>query len=84
MRARISSEPGLRIEARRSPGRLAFTHPIIELAVPARMRQSGGFGPMRTDVSARQYVYASADGVFLQACMEDHGECMLVLIGATP
>src|SRR5205814_9203211 len=25
-----------------------------------------------------------ADGVFLQARMEDHGECMLVLIGATP
>src|SRR6185503_19256561 len=24
------------------------------------------------------------DGVFLQARMEDHGECMLVLIGATP
>jgi putative transposase len=24
-----------------------------------------------------------ADGVFLQARMEDHGECMLVLIGAT-
>ncbi|MGY3034043.1 hypothetical protein ACVIIV_003213 [Bradyrhizobium sp. USDA 4354] len=27
---------------------------------------------------------AGADGVFLQARMEDHGECMLVLIGATP
>ncbi|MHC2274920.1 transposase-like protein [Bradyrhizobium diazoefficiens] len=25
-----------------------------------------------------------ADGVFLQARMEDHSECMLVLIGATP
>jgi hypothetical protein len=25
-----------------------------------------------------------AEGVFLQARMEDHGECMLVLIGATP
>ena len=30
------------------------------------------------------YVYVWADGVFLQARMEDHGECMLVLIGATP
>src|SRR5258706_9888883 len=28
--------------------------------------------------------YVWADGVFLQARMEDHGECMLVLIGATP
>src|SRR6187397_3374070 len=36
------------------------------------------------DLSARRYVYVWADGVFLQACMEDHGECMLVLIGATP
>jgi len=30
------------------------------------------------------YAYAWADGVYLQARMEDHGECMLVLIGATP
>jgi hypothetical protein len=29
-------------------------------------------------------VYVWADGVFLQARMEDHGECMPVLIGATP
>ena len=36
------------------------------------------------DLSARRYVYIWADGVFLQARMEDHGECMLVLIGATP
>jgi len=38
----------------------------------------------RRDLSARRYVYVWADGVFLQARMEDHGECMLVLIGATP
>jgi putative transposase len=36
------------------------------------------------DLSARRYVYVWADGVYLQARMEDHGECMLVLIGATP
>ena len=36
------------------------------------------------DLSTRRYVYAWADGVFVQARMEDHGECMLVLIGATP
>ena len=35
------------------------------------------------DLSVRRYVYVWADGVFLQARMEDHGECMLVLIGAT-
>src|ERR1700712_5367993 len=38
----------------------------------------------RRDLSARRYVYVWADGVFLQARMEDHGECMLVLIGAAP
>ena len=38
----------------------------------------------KRDLSARRYVYVWADGVYLQARMEDHGECMLVLIGATP
>ena len=38
----------------------------------------------KRDLSARRYVYVWADGVFLQARMEDHGECMLVLIGAAP
>jgi transposase-like protein len=28
-------------------------------------------------------VYVWADGVYLQARMEDNAECMLVLIGAT-
>jgi putative transposase len=36
------------------------------------------------DLSARRCVYVWADGVYLQARMEDHSECMLVLIGATP
>ena len=36
------------------------------------------------DLSARRYVYVWADGVYLQARMEDHADCMLVLIGATP
>ncbi|MHC2791033.1 transposase-like protein [Mesorhizobium jarvisii] len=38
----------------------------------------------KRDLSARHYVYVWADGVYLQARMEDHAECMLVLIGATP
>jgi putative transposase len=38
----------------------------------------------RRDLSARRYVYLWADGVYLQARMEEHAECMLVLIGATP
>ena len=35
-------------------------------------------------LSARRYIYVWADGVYLQARMEDNAECMLVLIGATP
>src|SRR5450631_4135685 len=38
----------------------------------------------RRDLSARQYVYVWADGVYLQARMEPQAKCMLVLIGATP
>ncbi|AVC52626.1 transposase, Mutator family protein (plasmid) [Rhizobium leguminosarum bv. viciae] len=38
----------------------------------------------KRDLSARHYVYVWADGVYLQARMEDQAECMLVLIGATP
>jgi transposase-like protein len=34
------------------------------------------------DLSARHYVYAWADGVYTR--MEDHSDCMLVLLGATP
>jgi len=38
----------------------------------------------RRDLSARRYVYLWADGVYLQARMKDHSECILVLVGATP
>ncbi len=38
----------------------------------------------KRDLLARRYVYVWADGVYLQARMETHAECMLVLIGATP
>jgi transposase-like protein len=38
----------------------------------------------KRDLSARRYLYVWADGVYLQARMEDNAECMLVLIGATP
>jgi putative transposase len=36
------------------------------------------------DLSARRYVYVWADGVYLQARMDEQAECMLVLIGTTP
>ena len=38
----------------------------------------------RRDLCTRHYVYIWADGVYLQARMEENAECMLVLIGATP
>src|SRR5690606_33063990 len=38
----------------------------------------------RRDLSTRHYVYIWADGVYLQARMEDNAACMLILIGATP
>ena len=38
----------------------------------------------RRDLSAKRYVYIWADGIYLQARMEDKAACMLVVIGATP
>jgi putative transposase len=38
----------------------------------------------RRDLSAKRYVYAWADGIYLQARLEDEKQCILVLIGATP
>lgn len=38
----------------------------------------------RRDLSAKRYLYIWADGVYLQARMEDAAACMLVIIGATP
>jgi len=36
------------------------------------------------DLSARRYVYVWADGIHLQARMEESVQCILVIIGATP
>jgi putative transposase len=38
----------------------------------------------KRDVSTRRYVYIWADGIHLQARLEDEKQCILVLIGATP
>jgi transposase-like protein len=38
----------------------------------------------RRDLSVRRYVYVWADGIYLQARLEDEKQCILVLIGATP
>jgi len=37
----------------------------------------------RRDLSTRRYVYVWADGIYLQARLEDEKQCILVLIGAT-
>ena len=38
----------------------------------------------KRDLSAKRYVYIWADGIHLQARMEEEKQCILVLIGATP
>ena len=35
------------------------------------------------DLSAKRYVYVWADGIYIQARLEDDEQCLLVLIGAT-
>ena len=61
--------------------------PNLSPSVIARLRDEWGADYarwQRRDLSTRRYVYAWADGVYLQARMEPQAECMLVLIGATP
>jgi transposase-like protein len=38
----------------------------------------------KRDLSMRRYVYAWADGIHLEARLEDEKQCILVIIGATP
>ena len=38
----------------------------------------------RRDLSAKRYVYFWADGIHVQARLEDEAQCLLVIIGATP
>ena len=38
----------------------------------------------KRDLSARRYVYVWADGIYLQARLDDEKQCILVVIGATP
>jgi transposase-like protein len=38
----------------------------------------------KRDLSARRYVYVWADGIHLEARLEDEKQCILVVIGATP
>ncbi len=38
----------------------------------------------KRDLSSRRYVYVWADGIHLEARLEDQKQCILVIIGATP
>src|SRR5260370_22838223 len=38
----------------------------------------------RRDLSAKRYLYFCADGIHVQARLEDDAQCLLVIIGATP
>lgn len=39
---------------------------------------------LKRDLSAKHYVYFWADGIHVQARLEDDAQCLLVIIGATP
>jgi transposase-like protein len=38
---------------------------------------------LKRNLSAKRYVYMWADGIYVQARLEDHAQCLLVIIGAT-
>jgi len=38
----------------------------------------------KRDLSVKRYVYFWADGIYVQARLEDDAQCLLVIIGATP
>ena len=69
----------------------------LRLARPERRRivgldhraAEGGVGgrtcPLaQTRLSVKRYVYFWADGIYVQARLEDEAQCLLVIIGATP
>jgi hypothetical protein len=61
--------------------------PNLSPAVVARLTaewQADYDAWQKRNLSPRRYVHVWADGVYLQARMEESAECMLVLIGATP
>ena len=78
-RPAISRRPLRRCSAR--------TRPNLSPSVIGRLKDEwqGEYDRwQRRDLSARRYVYIWADGVYLQARMEDDAACMLVIVGATP
>jgi len=39
---------------------------------------------LKRDLSVKRYVYFWADGIYVQARLEDEAQCLLMIIGATP
>jgi len=39
---------------------------------------------LKRDLSSKRYVYFWADGIYVQARLEEEAQCLLVIIGATP
>ena len=61
--------------------------PGLSASTIARLKQGWSDEHARwqkRDLSARHYVYVWADGIHLQARLEDEKQCILVIIGATP
>ena len=69
-----------------APGLSAST-PAGSPAVIGRLKELWSDEHIRwqkRDLSARRYVYVWANGIYLQARLEDEKQCILVIIGATP
>lgn len=59
----------------------------LSAATVARLKNAGSEEHARwskRDLSAKRYVYFWADGIHVQARLEDDAQCLLVIIGATP
>ena len=61
--------------------------PGLSASTIARLKDAWSDEHMRwskRDLSAKRYVYFWADGIHVQARLEDDAQCLLVIIGATP
>jgi putative transposase len=85
---RFSTCVGYRLATSRKPSPPSWAkraEPVAGGDLAADGRMAGGLRRLaEARPLARRCVYVWADGVYLQARMEEDAECMLVLIGATP
>jgi transposase-like protein len=61
--------------------------PSLSASTIARLKEAWTEEHLRwqkRDLSAKRYVYCWADGIHLEARLEDQAQCILVIIGATP